>query len=400
MKRVRVVGAGLSGLAAAWYLAKLGADVEIVEASSRAGGLIGTRREAEGLVETAANALLWTGDVRELFAELGIEPQFPRPESRRRYIVRDGVPRRWPLSSLETAVAAARFARHWASRTLAPTAAESVAAWGHRTLGAAATQHLLEPALQGIYAAPSGQLSADAIGLGRRRHRPGLAAPRTGMGGLIDGLQTALLRRGVRVQFDARVDRIEPAVSTMICTSAPEAARLAHSAGLESLADALRAVRMLPLVTATAFFEPSPDDVRGFGVLFPRGSARALGVLLNTDTFEDRSTARSETWIYGEREALEDDDAAIRSSIERDRHANRIGSGALLSLHVTRVRSALPLYDRAIAGARGACDALPAWLGLCGNYAGAIGAAALITRARREAQRLVLLDRPNWSDIS
>lgn len=389
MKPVRVVGAGLSGLAAAWYLAKLGAEVEILEASSRAGGLIGTRRESHGLVETAANALLWTDDVRDLFAELAVEPQFPRPESRRRYIVRNGVPRRWPLSPIETAATAARFASRWASGALAPRESESVAAWGRRTLGAAATEHVLGPALQGIYAAPSDQLSAEAIGLGRRKPRPGLAAPMGGMEALIDGLQAALLRRGVRIAFGARLDRIDRDRPTMICTSAPEAERLAGSAGLEPLATALRAVRMLPLVTATAFFEPAPGDVHGFGVLFPRHSARALGVLLNTDTFEHRGPARSETWIYGGGDALGEDHAVLRSAIERDRRVNRIGSGALVALHVTRVAAALPLYDGAIAGVRQACAALPAWLGLCGNYTGAIGASALITRARHEADRVV-----------
>ena len=116
MTRVRVAGAGLSGLVSAWYLSTLGADVEVLEATARPGGLIGTRVEAHGLVETAANALVCTNDVRELFADLGLELMTPRPESRRRYIVRDGVPRRWPLSPLETAATAARAGSSWATR--------------------------------------------------------------------------------------------------------------------------------------------------------------------------------------------------------------------------------------------------------------------------------------------
>lgn len=389
MMRVRVVGAGLSGLASAWYLTKLGADVDVLEASPRPGGLIGTRVAPHGLVETAANALLWTPDVRALFADLALEPLRPQAESRRRYIARDGTPRRWPLTAFETAVTAARFFRHWAGRSLAPRAGESAAAWGRRTLGAAATQHVLEPALQGIYAAPADELSAAALGLGRRRPRPVLAAPRDGMGQLIETLRAALERRGVRIRFDAPVDRIDRGIPTMICTNAREAARLAASAGVEPLAAALQQVKMLPLVTATAFFEPGPSDVRGFGVLFPRGSARARGALFNSDTFAHRSTVRSETWIYGDARALEDDDAGIQRAIERDRRDTRVGSGALIGLHVTRVPTALPVYGHAILGVREACASLPPWLGVCGNYAGTVGVAALITRAREEAARLV-----------
>lgn len=392
MTRVRVVGAGLSGLASAWYLSKLGAEVEVLEASPRAGGLIGTRAESHGLVETAANALLWTPDVRELFADLALEPMLPRPESRRRYIAREGTPRRWPLSAFDTAATAARFGRHWAGRSLAPLAGESVAAWGHRTLGDAATRHVLEPALQGIYAAPAAELSAAAIGLGRRRPRPVLAAPREGMGQLINALRGALERRGVRLHFEARTDRIDPDIPTILCTNAREAARLAASASVEPLAGALQRVKTLPLVTATAFFEPGASDLRGFGILFPRASARALGALFNSDTFAHRSVARSETWIFGDARALDDDDADIQAAIERDRRANRVGSGALMALHITRVPSALPLYGDAILAVRDACASLPPWLGVCGNYAGTVGVAALITRARAEAKRLVSVE--------
>ena len=389
MTRVRVVGAGLSGLASAWYLTKLGADVEILEASARPGGLISTRVETHGLVETAANALLWTPEARELFAELALEPLLPRPESRRRYIAREGTPRRWPLSASETAATAARFGRQWARRSLLPLDGESVADWGRRTLGDAASRHVLEPALQGIYAAPADALSAEAIGLGRRKPRPSLAAPRDGMGQLIETLRAALERRGVRFRFDAPVDRLDPDIPALICTNARDAARLAASAGIEPLAGALRRVKMLSLVTATAFFEPEPSDLHGFGVLFARGSARARGALFNSDTFAHRSTVRSETWIFGDARALEDDDEEIRRAIERDRKACRIGSGAMLTLHVTRVPNALPLYDDAILAVRDACASLPPWLGVCGNYTGRIGAAALIAQAREQAGRLV-----------
>ena len=388
MTQVRVIGAGLSGLAAAWYLTKAGARVEIIDASSRPGGLIATSHLPQGIVESAANALLWTSDVQELFADLGITPVFPRRQSRRRYILRDGRPRRWPLSPIETFTAAATFGARWTAGSTAPFDGESVAAWGRRVLGRAATEHLLEPALQGIYAAPASSLSAGAIGLGRRRPRPGLAAPAGGMGELIAALHAALERSGARFHFDTRLDSLEPGARAIVCTDAPSAARLVSSAGIEPLAGALRRVQTLPLVTATAFFEPLPADLRGFGVLFPRGTARALGVLFNSDTFEGRGPMRSETWIYGDRALIDAGDAAITAAILEDRRHTASASTRPAAVSITRVPSALPIYDVAIGGVARALEALPPWLGVCGNYTGKIGVAALIARAKSEAGRV------------
>ena len=54
MSDVGVIGAGLSGLATAWYLTEAGARVEVVDAAVRPGGLIQTERSIHGIVESAA----------------------------------------------------------------------------------------------------------------------------------------------------------------------------------------------------------------------------------------------------------------------------------------------------------------------------------------------------------
>jgi len=59
-RRAHVVGAGLSGLAAAWCLAEAGFDVTVQDLADGPGGLIGTLRAPEGLVERAANAFVWS----------------------------------------------------------------------------------------------------------------------------------------------------------------------------------------------------------------------------------------------------------------------------------------------------------------------------------------------------
>jgi protoporphyrinogen oxidase len=84
VKSALVVGAGLSGLSAAWYLVSRGAAVHVVCADAEPGGLIHTRRVPEGLVETAANSLIVTDRARALCAEIGLELCPPQQASKRR----------------------------------------------------------------------------------------------------------------------------------------------------------------------------------------------------------------------------------------------------------------------------------------------------------------------------
>jgi len=176
-----IVGAGISGLAAAWGLVERGRAVEIVDAADRVGGLISTRATDDGLVETAANAFLSTPDVEALCAFAGIELLRPLPSSRAHYIFRGGRPRRWPLGAWDTAATAAAFAAALATGRTKPRAQESVRVWADRVFGRAARTWLIAPALQGIYAAAADELDATLI-FGKRRQRSSSVAPAGGLG--------------------------------------------------------------------------------------------------------------------------------------------------------------------------------------------------------------------------
>lgn len=380
MKPALVVGAGLSGLATAWTLAASGRDVTIVEATSRAGGLIGTIHTPHGPVERAANAFVWTETTRRWFDTLGIQPRVPLATAKRRYIFTRGRARRWPLSAGETAVLAARVARAGVTRSLKPRAGETIAAFGDRIGGRGLTQHLLGPALQGIYGAAPEQLSAEAIFGGRRRRRGGMAAPPGGMGEFIDRLRDALTARGVAIHFNTRIDRLDPAVQTIVCTNVAEAARLLQPHA-PVFAAALAATPMASLLTATAFFTPHPRDLHGFGVLYPRsGEVLALGSLFNTSIFEGRGDLRSETWIYGgdANGVGLPADADVRARVIDDRARLTGRRDEPVDLVFTRHVPALPIYGASILDIRRHKDDLPPWLAVAGNYLGAIGVAALL----------------------
>jgi oxygen-dependent protoporphyrinogen oxidase len=378
----------LSGLVAAWHLAERGFAVTVSEGRGAPGGLIGSIRTPHGLVETAANAFVWDAAVEEWFRRLEIEPQFPQPASRRRYIYRDGRARRWPLTAIESIGMAARLARTAATRSFAARDGESVAAWGVRTVGPSATRWVLEPAMQGVYAAPASALSARVI-FGRRRSRR-LAAPPDGMGQFISRLHERLRGRGVQFEFGTTVEQLDPSRATVVATNAAAATRLVRPHA-PAVADAIAAVRLAPLTTVTMCFEPQRGDLRGFGVLFPAAAGmHALGVLFASDIFAGRGPLRTETWIVGDREAGLSgwSDARLRDALAADRERLTGRHQPPHSAHITRWPQAIPVYDASILGVMAAVPALPPWLALAGNYLGRIGVAALLDQARLAADRI------------
>src|SRR6185369_15595666 len=90
---VVVVGAGLSGLATAFGLQRRGVAVEVLDAATRAGGVIGTTHRDGALVESGPNSALdSTPLINERLDALGIRDE--RAEANAiastRYVVRNG----------------------------------------------------------------------------------------------------------------------------------------------------------------------------------------------------------------------------------------------------------------------------------------------------------------------
>ncbi len=396
MSAARVVGAGLSGLVAAWHLADRGASVTVIDRASCAGGLIGTIATPHGLVETAANAFVWDPVVESWFTRLDLTPVYPLRTSGKRYIFRNGRPRRWPLSIGESVGMAGRLGVAALTRSFAARDAESMAGWADRVTGTAAREWLVEPAMQGIYASPASVLSAQAIFGGRKRGPRRLAAPQQGMGQIIERLHQRLVEKGVRFEFNRALDAVEAGQPTVIATGAHSAARLL-SAHAPRLSERIAAVRMAHLTTVTMFFTPDDRDVHGFGILFPaRSGVRALGVLFNADIFPGRGTARSETWIVGDRDAAltGQSDAALQDMLAGDRRRVTGRDDRPLAVHITRWPDAIPVYDQAILGLANELPSLPPWLALAGNYLGKIGVAALLAGGEAAAARVLAASQP------
>ena len=101
MKRIAVVGAGITGLVAAFELVKAGHAVTVFESRDEPGGAIRTRRDGGWLVEAGPNTLLLRDrSCDPLFAELGLDDELlpANPEAAKRFIVRGGRPRALPAN--------------------------------------------------------------------------------------------------------------------------------------------------------------------------------------------------------------------------------------------------------------------------------------------------------------
>ena len=392
MQRIKVVGAGFSGLVTSYFLTKKGFKVEVREKSSRVGGLIKTIRTPHGLVETAANGLVNSARLGEMCADIGVPLAPTRRDGRKRFIFR-GRPRQIPLKLMEILNVGWRFTR--SLNNSRPRQFETIAEWGNRVFGKGATDYFLAPALGGVYAGDPQRLSASLI-FGRtplpghlRTNRPGRArvhgtvAPPNGMQQLIDGLYDYLKCAGVEFGFD-NYPTDKGDAPTIVCLSAPAAAEYLEESAPE-ISQAMRRVEMLSLVTVTCFYASEAASLKGFGCLFPVDQGfRARGVLFNNWIFEGRGPALAETWIFGG--ALDPDvvnlsDQEILELIAADRERFYSDRDDPLGIHITRWPSALPHYSIDLERILRTLPPPPANIGLVGNYLGRIGLAKILERA-------------------
>ncbi|HUP40794.1 MAG TPA: protoporphyrinogen oxidase [Vicinamibacterales bacterium] len=325
---VAVIGAGVSGLAAAYELRKRKRSVIVLEREQRAGGIVMTERVGEFIVDAGPDALLVQKPAAvALCNELGIGDRLiPTKLPRTAYVLRDGelhslpsasvlgFPTRLkPLFTSSLFGLSAKF-RMAAERVIPRTTGardESIAGFVRRRFGVEAVTYIAEPLLAGIHAGDVDRLSMRAlfprlvdaeakagsvIKAFRREPRPVNAdgvfrSFPNGLEELIHGLMKAVPKESVRC--GANVTRIEEradgfmihvggqrairAAAVILAIPAFAAADLLRPLDAD-LSDACGSIRYLS--TATVVFAFPRDAVRhrlqGTGFVVPRAEGLSI----------------------------------------------------------------------------------------------------------------------------
>ncbi|MBS1970143.1 MAG: FAD-dependent oxidoreductase [Bdellovibrionales bacterium] len=395
-KKVVVVGGGFSGLVTAYYLSRRGMDVELHEASSRLGGLLGSERLESGLVETAANGFILNDALVELLEDIGLEYIRPLKGARKRFIFRDGF-KRWPLNIFETfGLISKALPRFFFRRpSFRPQTDETVWTWGLRCLNRAATRYLLSPALQGIYAGDVHRMSAELIlgpmfGGQKQKYR-GTVSFKKGMGEFVAAIEKKLVHQGVKIHLNSFYQIENFAVPHVVCVSAAATAKVLEKAA-PAVGAMLSQIEVLPVLSATVFFEKPRFKIQGFGVLFPDDQQyRVLGILSPTHIFENRGPEYSETWIFGgahSPEVLEKSNEQILELIQSERTRIFGLTDKVREYRMHPWPKALPHYTLEHKKLLSELQ-LPKNLYLNGNYMGVIGLSKILIRSKELAQKVI-----------
>jgi oxygen-dependent protoporphyrinogen oxidase len=333
MKRVAIVGGGISGLAAAFALQKersQGAQIEYVifESSAQFGGVIRTEADEDCLVEAGPDSFLtekpWAAD---LCRELGLGDQLmgSNDAARKTYMLIKGrlvtipdglmfmVPTRLtptffsPLFSGRTKF---RILREWFHQPKQRHSDVTVADFVEQHYGREMVERVADPLLSGVYGGSADELSVQAVlprflsmeashgSLGRamlsaRKRQPAssraslFTSLKNGMQQMVDSLVARIPPSAQRLNTSVRAvkpesgkwlvianQRTEEFDAVIISTPAYVASELLS--GAQELAVDLGAIRYSSSVTVALAYGPKVRAVLppGFGFLVPRSENR------------------------------------------------------------------------------------------------------------------------------
>lgn len=326
MNSVAIIGAGITGLTAAYRLKERGIPVTVYEASDRVGGVIRSVRENGYLAEFGPNSILETSPkIGALIKDLSLSDRclVSLPTAENRYLVRNKKTVLLPTSpgkffgtSLFSWPAKLRLFREPFIPPAPADIEESVAEFVLRRLGQEFLDYAINPMVAGVYAGNPAKLSVKHAfpklhaleqkygslikgqirGAKERRQRGEVSKQDARKLSFDNGLQvlpdTLAARLGDAIQLRTGVQNIDgwltgqhPAILFTI-----PGYKLPEIAGLK--VDALKAIYYPPVASIVLGFRRDQvvHPLDGFGMLIPQVEGfRILGTLFSSSLFVNRA---------------------------------------------------------------------------------------------------------------
>lgn len=343
MKGVAIIGAGITGLTAAFCLKRKGVPVTVYEASGRAGGVIQSVRKDGFLAESGPNTLLETApEIAQLVSELSLESRrlYTHPDAKARFVVREKRPVAMPssppgifMSPLLSARAKLALLREPFVPPRRDGREESVAEFVTRRLNREFLDRMVDALVGGIYAGDPHRLSVQHalprlaqveakygslikgqfLGARERKKSGQVARDRARGFSFDEGLQvlpdTLAAQLGDALKFNAPVRRLAQVGNTWRVTTASDetefdaviycgtAYRLSEmEIAAQSPVDVspFSEIRYTPVASIVLGFrrEDVAHACQGFGMLIPRIEGfKILGTIFSSALFPNRAPA-------------------------------------------------------------------------------------------------------------
>lgn len=395
---VIVIGGGISGLSAAWFLAQKGFSVKLLEGRKTVGGTLRSERIDGFLIEAGPNSTLENNiELGELIRSVGLSSEVVEasPQSKNRYVVKHGRLVALPMSPMSffrsplfsSAAKGRLFLEPFRRRV---SQEETVAQFVIRRLGQEFLDWVIDPFISGVYAGDPSRLSVRAAvpkiyaledrygslirGMFAKmlfhRHRSGPAPAgrmitfREGMQTLATGIAESL---GEVVETDKIVaalsviekiwqvetdDHVYQAKNVVLAIPTHAAAEIVTPLD-PKLADLLLEINYPPIASVALGFDQDQvgHSLDGFGCLIPSNErTQTLGAIFSSSLFPGRAPngqALLTCFIGGARNAAVEDmnDEALINQVREDLTPLLQLKGSPEFVKVTKWNRSIPQYE-------------------------------------------------------